>query len=227
MVCNLTVPYKNRITKGGKGKMVKKVRMVKKKKIAWEKVIKKQQESETRRLYQNHLKGITLFEQGKFKEALSIFLYLLSQDEIKKSPALSVEMLRSLGGVYFKLQDYKKSLDYYLEALKRTKENLSSFKAVRENIKKELAFTLMLKLATAGQVETALKLCEFRLRANPKDIALIEVRGNLLNNLGLWEESILCYEEVLELDPPSGLNPNTLIFNSFLRLGAFFVPDIS
>ena len=136
-------------------------------------------------------------------------------------------MLRSLGGVYFKLQDYKKSLDYYLEALKRTKENLSSFKAVRENIKKELAFTLMLKLATAGQVETALKLCEFRLRANPKDIALIEVRGNLLNNLGLWEESILCYEEVLELDPPSGLNPNTLIFNSFLRLGAFFVPDIS
>jgi len=201
--------------------------MFRKKKVAREKVIKKQHETRTKELYQWHIKGIALFEQGKFKESLSIFLYLLSQDEIKKSPALSVEMLKSLGGVYFKLQDYNKSLDYYLGALKRTKENPSSFKAVRENIKKELAFTLMLKLATTGQVETALRLCEFRLKKNPKDMAVIEVMGNLLNGLGLWEESNFCYQEVLELWSDDG--PKDKLFYkmglNYFRLNEFEIAE--
>ncbi|MEM2191697.1 MAG: tetratricopeptide repeat protein, partial [Archaeoglobaceae archaeon] len=53
---------------------------------------------------------------------------------------------------------------------------------------------------------------EERLKLNPKDVRLLNMKGNILCDLGKYEEAIECYKRVLELDPNNLAAKMNLIF---------------
>ena len=93
---------------------------------------------------------MTLFGQERFKEALLVFLSLVEERLVRKNPQAMVIILTNLGGIYFKLQDYQKSVNCYLEALKKTKGYPSLQEKKRED-KKGNGFRLNSKTGHYGQ----------------------------------------------------------------------------
>jgi len=61
--------------------------------------------------------GVVLIQEKKYYEALTIFLPLETKEEIIKDKEIQGSLLDNIGFCYFKIDDYKKGLDYMNRAL--------------------------------------------------------------------------------------------------------------
>lgn len=143
--------------------------------------------------------AIRFFEERDYQKSLSCFLHLAKQDEVQCNVKMMVIIAKNIGALYFKLQEYEKSYQYYQEAWKYTETDTLLFQERRASIKREMELVTLLQLATRGNIEEVLTKSESLLEKYPHDLSLLELRGDCLCNTGKYEEAILCYEELAEV----------------------------
>lgn len=145
-------------------------------------------------------KVMQYFEKENYVLCLEMSLNLLNTKAVQKNPKILAIILKNLGAIYFKLNDYGNSIKYYLEAIGVIEARPEIEKPKKEDIKKEMGLAKILKTATEGNLENALNECDSFLKNNPENIAAVELKGNILYALQKYEDAILYYHEIIALE---------------------------
>lgn len=144
------------------------------------------------------------FEKGNYERCIELSLILLEKESVKQTLHFLAVTKKNLASSYFKIQDFNTALVYYNEALEIIEKNPEIEVPKKEQIEKEINITKILKLAIDGYSEKAIVECDLLIENNPEDIAIYELKGNVLHTLKKYEEAIayydfLCNEENISL----------------------------
>lgn len=161
-------------------------------------------------------KGLTLYQNGNYKEALQYFDAILDVD------LHHVDALCNKGVILDDLESYEESLRFYDKALKinprhthalngkgvtlyhlkRFEESVRCYDEVL-NIDSRNVDSLNNKglvLNDLGQKEEAIRHYDKALKINPRYKNALSNKGNSLEELGRYEEAIFSYNQILKID---------------------------